>query len=251
MLITDPKIRDEIRKSYREDSFFKPIIENPEQYPLYVVKDNGLIYFHDGRLCISDSKSTRELLLHQHHDNENHFGTGKSYQALSSRYFWPGLSKDVRKYTASCFQCLRNKSSNQAPAGLLHSLPVPHERFSDIVMNFVSLFLKSDGYDMILVITDRLTNYVRIESTHSTATASDIALLVYNTWCRQFGLPQRIVSDRDKLFMSQFWKALHKLLGIEIQTSTSYHPQTDGSSERSNKTVIQALRNYVNRRQTD
>jgi hypothetical protein len=51
--------------------------------------------------------------------------------------------------------------------------------------------------------------------------------------------------------MSQFWKALHKSLGIEIQASTSYHPQTDGSSERSNKTVIQALRNYVNRRQTD
>src|SRR5438046_6819022 len=68
---------------------------------------------------------------------------------------------------------------------------------------------------------------------------------------RLFGLPQRIVSDRDKLFMSQFWKALHKLLGIEIQASTAYHPQTDGSSERSNKTVIQALRNYVNRRQTD
>src|SRR5436190_23794505 len=53
------------------------------------------------------------------------------------------------------------------------------------------------------------------------------------------------------VFMSQFWKALHKLLGIEIQASTSYHPQTDGSSERSNKTVIQALCNYVNRRQTD
>jgi len=251
MFITDSKIRDEIRKSYREDSFFKPIIENPEQYPLYIIQDNGLMYLHDGRLCIPDSKSTRELLLHQHHDNENHFGIGKSYQALSSRYFWPGLSKDVRKYTASCPQCLRNKSSNQVPAGLLHPLPVPHERFSDIAMDFVGPFPKSNGYDMILVITDRLTNYVRIEPTHSTAIAPDMALLVYNTWCRQFGLPQRIISDRDKLFMSQFWKALHKLLGIEIQASTSYHPQTDGSSERSNKTVIQALRNYVNRRQTD
>ena len=118
-------------------------------------------------------------------------------------------------------------------------------------MDFVDPFPKSDGYDMILVITDRLTNYVRVESTHSTATAPDIAFLVYNTWCRQFGLSQRIVSDRDKLFMSQFWKAFHKLLEIEIQASMSYHPQTDDSSERSNKIVIQALRNYVNRRQTD
>jgi len=83
-------------------------------------------------------------------------------------------------------------------------------------MDFVGPFPKMDGYDMILVITDRLTNYVRIEPTHLKATAPEIALLVYRTWCRQFGLPQRIVSDRDKLFMSQFWKALHKLLGIEL-----------------------------------
>src|SRR5438552_14398623 len=101
-------------------------------------------------------------------------------------------------------------------------------------MDFVGPFPKSNGYDMILVITDRLTNYVRIEPTFSTATALDIASLVYSTWCRQFGLLQRIVSDRDKLFMSQFWKALHKLLGIEIQSSTLYHLQTDGSSEHSN-----------------
>jgi hypothetical protein len=251
MSTSDPKIREDIRKSYYQDNFFKPIIENPEQYPLYTVRENGLIYLHDGRLCIPNSKSTRELLLHQYHDNENHFGIGKTYQTLSRRYFWPGLSKDVRKYTASCSQCLRNKASNQATAGLLHPLPVPHERFSDIAMDFVGPFPKMDGYDMILVITDRLTNYVRIEPTHLKATAPEIALLVYRTWCRQFGLPQRIVSDRDKLFMSQFWKALHKLLGIELQASTSYHPQTDGSSERSNKTIIQALRNYVNRRQTD
>ena len=118
-------------------------------------------------------------------------------------------------------------------------------------MDFVGPLPKSNGFDSILVITDRLTNYVRIEPTYTTATAEDIALLVYNTWCRQFGLPQRIVSDRDKLYMSQFWKTLHKLLNIDIQSSTSYHPQTDVSSERSNKTIIQALRNYVNRHQMD
>src|SRR5438045_2208794 len=109
---------------------------------------------------------------------------GKSYQALSSRYFWPGLSKDVHKYTASCCQFLHNKSSDQVPAGLLHPLPVPHKRFSDIAMDFVGPFPKSNGYNMILVIRYRLTNYVRIEPIHSTATAPDIALLVHSTWCK-------------------------------------------------------------------
>jgi transposase InsO family protein len=118
-------------------------------------------------------------------------------------------------------------------------------------MDFIAPLPKSNGFDSILVITDRLTNYVLIEPTYTTTTAPDIARLVYRTWCRRFGLPRRILSDRDKLFMSGFWKALHKLLGIKLQASTAYHPETDGSSERSNRTAIQALRNYVNRRQTD
>src|SRR5436305_13522075 len=179
MSITDFKIREEIRKSYHEDSFFKSIIENLEQYSLYITQDNGLIYLHDGRLCISNSKSTRELLLHQHHDNENHFGIEKSYQALSSRYFWLGLDKNVRKYTASCSQCLRNKFNNQVSADLLHFLSVSHKRFSNIVMNFVDSFLKSIEYDMIFVITNKSTNYVRIVSTHSITIALDIIYQIY------------------------------------------------------------------------
>lgn len=53
------------------------------------------------------------------------------------------------------------------------------------------------------------------------------------------------MSDRDKLFVSQFWKALHKLTGVKLKLSTAYHPETDGSSEHTNKTVNQALRYHV------
>jgi hypothetical protein len=56
------------------------------------------------------------------------------------------------------------------------------------------------------MMTDRLTDYVKMEPTHSTATARDIAKLVYSSWYRQSGLPQAITSDRDKLFIGNFWK---------------------------------------------
>jgi hypothetical protein len=161
------------------------------------------------------------------------------------------MGTDAETYVKSCPTCIANKSSTQSPAGYLHPLPIPHERFSDIAMDFVGPLAKSKGHDMILVMTDRLTNYVRIEPTLSTATAQDIASLVYRTWCRMFGLPHRIVSDRDSLFTSHFWQHLHRLLNIKLKMSTSFHPETDGSSERSNKTAIEALRHYVNRRQTD
>jgi len=118
-------------------------------------------------------------------------------------------------------------------------------------MDFVGPIPECKGFDMLLILTDRLTNYVRIVPTRSTATAQDIAQLVYESWYRLFGLPHSIVSDRHKLFTSHFWQELHRLLDIHIKMSTTVHPETDGSSERSNKTAIEALRSYANRRQTD
>ena len=130
-------------------------------------------------------------------------------------------------------------------------MPVPEHRFDELALDFVGTIPISKGFNMILVMTDRLTDYVKLEPTHSTATAQDIARLIYASWYRHFGLPKAITSDRDKLFTSNFWKELHKRIKVSLRMSTSYHPETDGSSERSNKTVIESLRHYVNRRQTD
>jgi transposase InsO family protein len=157
----------------------------------------------------------------------------------------------MRKYINSYVIYLRNKSSNQVSAGFLHSLPIPTDHFSDITIDFIGTLPKSLGFDTITIFTDRLTNYIKIEPTHSTTTAEDIVRLAYRSWIRQFGLPRSIVSDRDKLFTSKFWKELHRLLYIDIKLSIVFHPETDGSSERSNKTTIEALRGYINHRGTD
>jgi hypothetical protein len=58
-----------------------------------------------------------------------------------------------------------------------------------------------------------------------------------------------LISDRDKAFTSKLWEALHKLTGVKLKMSTSYHPETDGGSERTNKTVVQAIRYHVDRNQ--
>src|SRR5437667_9348644 len=130
-------------------------------------------------------------------------------------------------------------------------MPIPEHRFDELAMDFVGPVPISNGFDTILVMTERLTDYVKLEPTHSSATAQDIARVVYSSWYRQFGLPKAITSDRDKLFTSKFWKELHKRIKISLRMSTSFHPETDGSSERSNKTMIEAIRHYVNLQHTD
>ena len=73
-------------------------------------------------------------------------------------------------------------------------------------------------------------------------------IFIDHCYCKN-GLPSEIISDRDKLFVAKFWKALHKLIGVKLKLSTAYHPETDGSSERTNKTVNQCLRFHVERNQ--
>jgi Chromo (CHRromatin Organisation MOdifier) domain len=99
--------------------------------------------------------------------------------------------------------------------------------------------------DCIVTFTDRLGSDIRLIPCKTSITAPELASLFFKEWYCENGLPLDIVSDRDKLFVSTFWRSLHKLTGTKLKMSTAYHPETDGSSERTNKTVNQCLRFFV------
>ena len=79
-------------------------------------------------------------------------------------------------------------------------------------------------------------------------TAKCFSVQFFDLWYCKNGLPLDIVSDRDKLFISKFWK-LHALMGVRFKMSCMYHPETDGSSECTNSTIEQSLRYHVNQNQ--
>jgi hypothetical protein len=117
-------------------------------------------------------------------------------------------------------------------------------------MDFIGPLPTDNGYDCILTMTDRMGGAdIRLVPTNTTISAEELAALFFEHWYCENGLPTDIISDRDKLFISKFWKALHALTGVKIKMSTTYHPETDGASERTNKSVIQAIRYYVERNQ--
>jgi hypothetical protein len=138
-----------------------------------------------------------------------------------------------------------NKAPTTRPARPLHPLPVPDGRFSSVAIDFVGPLPMDNGFDFLATITDRLGADIKLIPCHSSVSSEEFARLFLDHWVCDNGCPSQIITDRDKRFMSSFWKSLMKLLNIKHIASSAYHPQTDGASERTNKTVIQSIRFYV------
>jgi hypothetical protein len=103
----------------------------------------------------------------------------------------------------------------------------------------------NQSYDFIFVATDRLTKYGYFIPCREDMSAEDLAYLFNRHVVSQYGVPKRIISDRDKLFR-RFWMSLMNQLGIYHKLSTAYHPEIDGATERLNQTLEQYLRHFVN-----
>lgn len=104
---------------------------------------------------------------------------------------------------------------------------------------------ESEGYNAVAVFVDRLTKYCRFAPCRKEVTAVGYARLFFDHVFRNFGLPESIISDRDPRFMSLFWKELFRLSGTKLKYSTAHHPQTDGQSEVTIRTLENTLRPFV------
>lgn len=221
------------------------------------VAEDGLIYemrHSIPRLCVPNAGRLRADLIREHHDAPaaGHFGIERTVARLQRHYWWPTLRNDVTRYVRSCDACQRNKPSQQHPAGLLQPLPVPAGRWQELAMDLVVQLPRTPrGHDAILVVVDRLTKRAHFIATRGNADAPELARLFIDNVFRLHGMPRSIVSDRDARFMSRFWRALFGILDVKLRPSTAFHPQTDGQTERTNRTLEQVLRHYVNFRQDD
>lgn len=109
-------------------------------------------------------------------------------------------------------------------------------------MDFIEGLPKSRHKDVIFVVVDRLTIYAHFMALAHPYTAESIAEVFMENVYRLHGLPKSIISDRDKVFTSKFWQALFKQMQVKLNLSTTYHPQTDGQTEKVNQCVEGYLR---------
>src|SRR6185295_4489635 len=126
----------------------------------------------------------------------------------------------------------------------------PTKNWQQITMDLiVSLPKTKDGHDAIVVFVDKLSKMVHFVATKTSITAPELAKIFFDNVFKLHGMPEGIISDRDPKFTSLFWKALFKCMGTKLSMSTVFHPQSDGQTERANRTLEQMMRNWVNYKQ--
>jgi hypothetical protein len=246
-----------VREGIKSDDYardqMKHVVAVPANstFPFSVTADSDLLW--RGALYVLDFKDLQLLLLQTFHDHHltRHPGIHKMLHNVRSRYWWPNLVSDITQYIWSCDACCRVKPIHHKLFSPLCFLPVLERSWSSISMDFIEGLPVSDGFDMILVIVDRLTKMGLFIPCHSTADTLNLADMFLQNVFAKHGTSDDIVSDRGKHFVSWFWSSLCNLLHIKSNLSTTYHLETDGQTEHVNQILEQYLRLYVNYQQDD
>ena len=259
----------EVKASYSEDKLVKEI--NSDTFSGHgLCKTGDYVYFHDtsGRKRlyvplgaqadvtnvatqtplpgeeVRTRCTLREAIIRDIHSN-GHFGMGKTAELVTRNYWWPGIVSDVRDYVRGCPECQQNKNLTHKMHGRIKPIKLPSRRWDNVSMDFITDLPKTKrGFNAILVVVDMFSKRAHFIPTTTTLKAKGCAELFVKEVYKHHGMPKKIVSDRDKLFTSNFWQTVFRSLGTQLAMTAAYNPQADGLTERTNRTLEEMLRSY-------
>jgi hypothetical protein len=213
--VTEFELPSSLVGKYAEDPFFKIVVEAPERYRNFELKEGALYLRHSDELllCIPDimigERRACEVVTAHAHSILAHLGACKTLQWMRTQVWWKNMTKDVSEYCESCHICAVNKPNTQNPMGLLQPMPIPEYPRQSIGIDFVGPSPESQTcygkFDMIMSVIDNLTCMVHLIPTRQDYKARDVAKVLYEHVFKLHGVPERIVSDRNSLFMLDFW----------------------------------------------
>ncbi|GFV91891.1 transposon Tf2-6 polyprotein [Trichonephila clavipes] len=192
-------------------------------------------------------KHLRADILRHFHDapTAGHLGFAKTYDRIRKRFYWPENVPKCRSVCQHCRECQRRKSVPQRPPGRLVPIPPAIAPFHRIGIDLLGRFPKSaHGNKWIIVCTDYSTRYA-ITKALPTAEVDEIAKFLLEEIVLRHGAPRVIITDRGAVFRSRLVSSLVDLCNIDHRFTTAYHPQTNGLTERFNKTLADMLSMYV------
>jgi hypothetical protein len=215
-----------------------------EEYKL----DNDEIFMYMEIIFVPNSQELKNLIFGEMHNVPyvSYPGYQKTIAALKRQYYWPGMKKEVVDFIAKYLECQKVKDEHRHPTGFLQPLPIPEWKWEVVTMDFITKLPRTNKqHDSIMVVVDKLTkaaHFIPVKLTHKETNIVDVYM---REIARLHGIPKTIVSDRDPKFTSNFWKGLFNGFGTNLNFSTTYHPESDGQTERVNQVIEDMLRMYV------
>jgi len=185
----------------------------------------------------------RKPLFDQSHSGPlaAHLGAQRTFLQLRSAYYWPGMKGDVIRWTKVCETCAQCKGPPTRRHGKLQKV-LTGAPLDIVAVDILSgLPVTPDGNKYILVLTDYFTKWSCAFALPD-AEASTCMRVMYDGFFSEFGLPKQIHSDLGKNFESKLFHELCLLAGVNKTHTTPFHPQSDGQTERMNRTLLQMLR---------
>ena len=219
---------------------------------------DGVNLFKDGRgrWIIPDgesesAKGLRHALMQSVHE-WGHRGGQACLEVMKEHIWWKGMSAAVKDYAASCPRCQISKNNHARRGDQLRPTPIPRAVGVSVSMDLVELpptrgrhgaQSKSEDYDMLLVVRDRLSKFVRLIPTKKEGLTSEaLATIFYTRVLGDWPNLEEVYSDRDPRYIGRAFERVLTMQGARPVKTVAHRPQTDGHTERAIQSVLETLR---------
>ena len=256
VIIEGVNILEKIKKSEAKDDKVIKAVEEMKRAGVKMLRDEEWrqedgIMLKEGKVYVPKDEVLRVEVIRLHHNTPmgEHRGQWKTTELVTRNFWWPGITREVKRYVKGCDAYQRNKNCTEQPAGKLMPNSIPNKAWVHISADFITKLPLAQGYDSILVVVDWFTKMAYFVPTTERTIAEGLARLFRDNIWRLHGLPESIVSDRGPQFVAGLMKELNELLGIKTKLLTAFHPQTDWQTERINQELEQYLQMFIDHHQ--
>jgi hypothetical protein len=194
-----------------------------------------------GRIAVPPDDTLKKEILHRFHDLEirGHQGRDPTITIICRHFWWPNMNEWIAQYVKGCAKCQQGKNLTKRTKVPLYQIPTPTDTlpFQIVAMDLITQLPISNGYDAILMIVDhRCTRAAVFLPCKTTITGQEVAKLYYNNIYRWFGLPNKVISDRDPPIHVPLRKSPHPATGDQTKRVLSI-PPPNGRTVRADKSM--------------
>lgn len=176
---------------------------------------------YKGKIWVASSQAIQHKILQSLHSSPlgGHSGFPVTYRRIRNLFAWPNLKTMIKQYVVHCTVCQQAKPERVKYPRWLQPLVVPEYAWQVVSLDFIEGLPISHNFNYILVVVDKFSKYAHFVALKHPFTALQVAIAYMEHIFKLHGLPEALISDRDRIFTSNVWQELFKMNKTELRMS--------------------------------